>query len=51
VPLQLYRATDPQTFQPKLAFRTRYGFVANPFTSLNAGQNIYFRRIKITSLL
>jgi hypothetical protein len=51
VPLQLYRATDPQTFQPKLAFRTRYGFVANPFTSLNSNSNIYFRKIKITSLL
>jgi hypothetical protein len=51
VPLQLYRATDPNTFQPKLAFRTRYGFVANPFTSLNSGQNIYFRKIKITNLL
>lgn len=51
VPLQLYRATDPQTFQPKLAFRTRYGFVANPFTSLNAGANIYFRKITIRNLL
>jgi hypothetical protein len=51
VPLQLYRATDPQTFQPKLAFRTRYGFVANPFTSLNSNSNIYFRKLKITSLL
>ena len=51
VPLQLYRATDPQTFQPKLAFRTRYGFVANPFTSLNANSNIYFRKIAISNLL
>lgn len=50
VPLQLYRATDPNTFQPKLAFRTRYGFVANPFTSLNSGTNIYFRKIKILNL-
>jgi hypothetical protein len=51
VPLQLYKATDPTTFQPKLAFRTRYGFVSNPFTSLTSGQNIYFRKIKITNLL
>jgi hypothetical protein len=51
VPLQLYRATDPQTFQPKLAFRTRYGFVANPFTSLASGANIYFRKIKVLNLL
>ncbi len=51
VPLQLYRATDPQTFQPKLAFRTRYGFVANPFTSLNANSNIYFRKLQVQNLL
>ena len=51
VPLQLYRATDPQTFQPKLAFRTRYGFVANPFTSLSSAQNIYFRKIRIQNLM
>ena len=51
VPLQLYRATDPATFQPKIAFRTRYGFVANPFTSMASGQNIYFRKIKVTNLM
>lgn len=51
VPLQLYRATDPQSFQPKIAFRTRYGIVSNPFTSLNAGTNTYFRKIAIQNLL
>lgn len=51
VPLQLYRAVDPATFQPKIAFRTRYGFVANPFTSMASGQNIYFRKIKVTNLM
>jgi len=51
IPLQLFRATDPNTFQPKVAFRTRYGFVANPFTTLNANGNTYFRKIKVTSLL
>lgn len=51
VPLQLYRAQDPQTFQPKIAFRTRYGFVANPFTSLNAGTNTYFRKLIVKNLL
>lgn len=51
VPLQLYRAQDPQTFQPKIAFRTRYGFVANPFTSLNAGANTYFRKLIVKNLL
>lgn len=51
VPLQLYRAQDPNTFQPKIAFRTRYGFVANPFTSMNANSNIYFRKILIKNLM
>jgi hypothetical protein len=51
VPLTLYRATDPETFQPKIAFRTRYGFVSNPFTSMASGQNIYFRKIKVTNLM
>lgn len=51
VPLQMYRATDPHTFQPKIAFRTRYGLVANPFTTNNADSNIYYRKIKVTNLL
>lgn len=51
VPLQLYRATDPATFQPKIAFRTRYGFVANPFTSISADQNVYFRKVIVTNLM
>lgn len=51
VPLQLYRATDPNTFQPKIAFRTRYGMVSNPFTTMNSGDNIYFRKIKVTNLM
>lgn len=50
VPLQMYRATDPTTFQPKIAFRTRYGLVANPFTSNSANSNIYYRKVKITNL-
>lgn len=51
VPLQLYRAMDPDTFQPKIAFRTRYGFVSNPFTSLSSGTNIYFRKVRVTNLM
>jgi len=51
VPLQLYRATDPATFQPKIAFRTRYGIVANPFTALTAGNNIYFRKVRVQNLM
>lgn len=51
VPLQMYRATDPNTFQPKIAFRSRYGLVANPFTSNAANSNIYYRRLAVTNLL
>ena len=31
VPLQMVRAVDTSTFQPKIGFKTRYGLVRNPF--------------------
>ena len=51
VPLQMVRAVDPATFQPKIGFKTRYGLVTNPFTSLTAGTNTYYRRVKVTNLM
>lgn len=36
VPLQMVRAVDPDTFQPKIGFKTRYGLVANPFAIADA---------------
>lgn len=51
VPLEKVRAIDPATFQPKIGFKTRYGMVANPFTSLSSGQNIYYRKVKVTNLM
>jgi len=59
VPLQLVRAVDPQTFQPKIGFKTRYGMVANPFaegTTAGAGalvkdSNVYYRRVIIGNLM
>jgi hypothetical protein len=52
VPLQLFRATDPVTFQPALAFKTRYGMVANPMVgNMTANQNPYFRKVLILNLL
>jgi len=61
VPLQMVRAVDPNSFQPKIGFKTRYGLVANPFVNLddgNAGQdnltanaNYYYRRVKVTNLM
>ena len=32
VPLQMVRAVSESTFQPRIAFKTRYGMVENPFS-------------------
>jgi len=50
VPLQMVRATDPVNFHPALGFKTRYGLVANPFTTLSANSNAYYRKTKVTNL-
>lgn len=57
VPLTMVRAVNPDTFQPKIGFKTRYGLVCNPFaggsqaseTGTN-GMNPYFRRFVVTGL-
>jgi len=59
VPLQMVRAIDQQTFQPKIGFKTRYGMVANPFAggatagsgALTINSNVYYRRIIVTNLM
>lgn len=59
VPLQMVRAVDHDTFQPKIGFKTRYGMVANPFaegTTAGAGRlmqdsNVYYRRTIVTNLM
>jgi hypothetical protein len=59
VPLQMVRATDPNTFQPKIGFKTRYGMVANPFAqgatqglgALVKDSNVFYRRTLITHLM
>ena len=51
VPLEKVRAIDPATFQPKIGFKTRYGMVANPFTSMNSNSNIYYRKVAVTNLM
>jgi len=61
VPLQMVRAVDPNSFQPKIGFKTRYGLVANPFVDLDDGSgttgnftanaNYYYRRVAITNLM
>jgi hypothetical protein len=61
VPLQMVRAIDPATFQPKIGFKTRYGMIANPFVTqangttdadtFTASRNQYYRRVKVTNLM
>ena len=41
VPLQQVRAVDPNTFQPKIGFKTRYGMVANPFAQVTYSNGVY----------
>lgn len=50
-PLQLHRATDSDSMQPIIGFKTRYGMVANPYTNMNNGGNSYYRKVKVTNLL
>jgi len=61
VPLQMVRAIDPSTFQPKIGFKTRYGMIANPFVTQSDGttdadtftadRNHYYRLFAVTNLL
>ena len=59
VPLQMVRAVDQNSFQPKIGFKTRYGMVANPFAQgIDKGSgavafntNKYYRRIIVTNLM
>ena len=65
VPLQMLRSIDPETFQPKIGFKTRYGVVANPFandgaladgtaagtSALTADRNRYYQRVQVKNLM
>ena len=59
VPLQMVRAVNPDTFQPKIGFKTRYGMVANPFAegtteglgALKQDSNVYYRRLIVNNLM
>jgi len=50
VPLQMVKAVGENDFQPRIGFKTRYGMVANPFTSLASGANVYFRKFKVSNI-
>ena len=59
VPLQMVRAVGPDSFQPKIGFKTRYGIVANPFAEgttvglgrLQINSNRYYRRVAVKNLM
>ena len=64
VPLQMLRSIDPNTFQPKIGFKTRYGMVSNPFVTTNGAYNgtpdgealtpnanMYYRRVQVKNLM
>jgi hypothetical protein len=59
VPLQMVRAIDPDNYQPKVGFKTRYGMVSNPFAGgSNAGlngaittnTNVYYRKFAVLNV-
>jgi hypothetical protein len=60
VPLQLLRAVDPTTFQPKIGFKTRYAIAGHPMAKVGTtgaisdtladNTNTYFRIMKIANL-
>jgi hypothetical protein len=66
VPLQMVRAVGEDNFQPKIAFKTRYGMVANPFATTNGAgaidlngtsavaagnRNVYYRSVLVRNLM
>ncbi len=56
VPLQMMRATGQDNFVPRIAFKTRYGLVSNPFYTNSTGDitptsNPFYRLTKVTNLL
>ena len=62
VPLQMVRAIGENDFQPKIAFKTRYGMAENPFArasiptnidvnALAPSANVYYRRARVNNIM
>jgi len=64
VPLQMVRAVSESTFQPRIAFKTRYGMAINPMSKVGstgaidassqpftADSNCYYRRARVSNLM
>jgi len=54
VPLTMVRAVDENSFQPKIAFKTRYGMQQNPFVGGQGvgtvNSNAYFRNFNVDNI-
>jgi hypothetical protein len=60
VPLQMVRAIDPDNYQPKVGFKSRYGMVSNPFADGTSGgslagaittnTNVYYRKFAVLNI-
>lgn len=56
VPLTMVRAVGENSFQPKIAFKTRYGLCANPITGVvdgsigTSGSNPYYRTFRVKNI-
>jgi hypothetical protein len=60
VPLQLLNAVRPDSFTPRIGFKTRYGIISNPFaqglTASSTGDvvvdtNVYYRKVLVRNLM
>ena len=58
VPLTMVRAVGENSFQPKMAFKTRYGMASNPFVGATpanglatAATNQYYRVFRVDNIL
>ncbi len=64
VPLQMVRAVSEASFQPRIAFKTRYGMAINPMAKVGstgaiasdsqpftADSNCYYRRARVSNLM
>ena len=59
VPLTMVKAVGEDDFQPRIAFKTRYGIISNPLSKADGtnvsglgadDSNVYFRRFTVTNI-
>ena len=50
VPLSMMKTIGENDFQPRIGFKTRYGIADNPFVTAGNGNNVYYRKRKVTNL-